>query len=122
MPAATPVDVFKGIQYGTVAKRFERSQLLATPAAAGTTVPAKEFGAVCVQADRSWYQPGGGKPAISENCLHLNVYRPSSAPDQPLPVMVFIHGGGFTGGAGSDYDGTNLAASQNVVVVTINYR
>ena len=66
---------------------------------------------------------GGGDPgAFSEDCLYLNVWAPASAA-QPLPVMVWLHGGGFTIGAGSlpPYDGKTLA-SRDVVVVTVNYR
>jgi para-nitrobenzyl esterase len=69
-----------------------------------------------------------GVPATStsQNCLFLNIYTPrsvSSAPGRPgLPVMVWIHGGGFTGGAGRIYDGAVIAAKGSVIVVTINYR
>lgn len=60
---------------------------------------------------------------MREDCLYLNVWTPSDI-DKPLPVMVFIHGGGFTQGSGGEalYDGSYLAAAGNVVVVTINYR
>ncbi|MBV9384026.1 MAG: carboxylesterase family protein, partial [Streptosporangiaceae bacterium] len=65
-----------------------------------------------------------GVPATStaENCLYLNVYTPLTAAHRRLPVMVWIHGGGFTGGAGSIYDGAVLAARGHAIVVTINYR
>jgi para-nitrobenzyl esterase len=65
-----------------------------------------------------------GVPVTSlfENCLFLNVYTPPRPAGRPLPVMVWIHGGGFTGGAGRIYDGAPLAARRNVIVVTINYR
>ncbi len=65
-----------------------------------------------------------GVPATStaEDCLYLNVYTPRAADVRRLPVMVWIHGGGFTGGAGSIYDGAVLAARGDVIVVTINYR
>jgi para-nitrobenzyl esterase len=66
-----------------------------------------------------------GVPVTSdfENCLFLNVYTPKRVTGRrPLPVMVWIHGGGFTGGAGSIYDGKIIAPKGNVVVVTINYR
>ncbi|HEV3067712.1 MAG TPA: carboxylesterase family protein [Streptosporangiaceae bacterium] len=65
-----------------------------------------------------------GVPTTStfENCLFLNVYTPPRAPGRPLPVMLWIHGGGFTGGAGRIYDGAVLAARHHVIVVTINYR
>jgi para-nitrobenzyl esterase len=62
-----------------------------------------------------------------EDCLYLNVFRPQNI-TKPLPVMVFIHGGGNTVGSAADavmgtqlYDGETLA-SQNVIVVTLNYR
>lgn len=57
----------------------------------------------------------------SEDCLYLNVWSPARA--QKLPVIVWIHGGGFYGGSGTQpgYDGGNLAR-RGVVVVTINYR
>jgi para-nitrobenzyl esterase len=65
-----------------------------------------------------------GVPSTSlfENCLFLNVYTPPRQAGHPLPVMVWIHGGGFTGGAGRIYDGAVLAAKRHVIVVTINYR
>jgi para-nitrobenzyl esterase len=65
-----------------------------------------------------------GEPTTStaEDCLYLNVYAPPTLPRRPLPVLVWIHGGAFTGGAGSVYDGAPLAARENVIVVTINYR
>jgi para-nitrobenzyl esterase len=60
---------------------------------------------------------------MSEDCLHLNVWTPR--PDAAKrPVMVWIHGGGFTAGATRNtwYDGQYLAARGDVVVVSINYR
>ena len=67
---------------------------------------------------------GTGVPTTStaEDCLYLNVYTPLTASPRELPVMVWIHGGGFTGGAGSIYDGAAIAATGNAIVVTINYR
>ena len=57
-----------------------------------------------------------------EDCLNLNIFTPSQ--EKKLPVMVWIHGGGFQGGSASlpEYDGTKLANFGNVVVVSINYR
>lgn len=65
------------------------------------------------------------KPKESEDCLYLNVYAPSSpAPCDGRPVMVWIYGGSLQfGNAGQpDYDGSSLAAYEDVIVVTINYR
>ncbi|NXR14026.1 SASB hydrolase, partial [Semnornis frantzii] len=60
---------------------------------------------------------------VSEDCLYLNVYSPVSteAPEK-LPVLVWIHGGGLVFGAASSYDGSALAAFDNVVLVAIQYR
>ncbi|XP_071384688.1 cocaine esterase-like [Centroberyx affinis] len=62
-------------------------------------------------------------PDVSEDCLYLNIYTPANAaPDANLPVMVWIHGGGLTSGSASIYDGSALAAYQDMVVVLIQYR
>ncbi len=60
----------------------------------------------------------------SEDCLHLNVLTPDLEPAEPLPVMVYIHGGNFVEGAGSQAftEPSALAARAGVVVVSINYR
>lgn len=58
----------------------------------------------------------------SEDCLYLNVYVPTARTAEPLPVMVWIFGGGFYGGAGDVYDAGRLAEQGRVMVVTINYR
>lgn len=59
----------------------------------------------------------------SEDCLYLNVWAPARHGSEPLPVMVWIHGGGYTFGADSQglYDGANLAR-RGVIVVGMNYR
>src|SRR5215469_3546031 len=63
-------------------------------------------------------------PGPTEDCLYLNVYAPASANQiSKLPVMVWIHGGGFIAGAGSEPRYSNSAlVSKGVVLVTINYR
>jgi para-nitrobenzyl esterase len=63
------------------------------------------------------------EPQLSENCLVLNVWT-AAADSAKRPVMVWLHGGGFAVGSGSApaYDGTRLAARDDVVVVTINHR
>lgn len=79
---------------------------------------ASDFGSVCPQLDDA------GKPTGAEDCLSLNVWAPASAPAAPLPVLVFVHGGGNAQGAGSFpyYDGTVFASKGRAVVVTVNYR
>ncbi len=63
-----------------------------------------------------------GKASVNEDCLFLNVYTPNPVKTN-LPVMIWIHGGAFVSGEGSDYDpGATLVAQGNTIVVTINYR
>ncbi|XP_028635137.1 pyrethroid hydrolase Ces2a-like isoform X2 [Grammomys surdaster] len=60
---------------------------------------------------------------ISEDCLYLNIYTPAHAHEgSNLPVMVWIHGGGLVGGWASMNDGSTLAATEEIVVVSIQYR
>ncbi|XP_041505564.1 pyrethroid hydrolase Ces2e-like [Microtus oregoni] len=60
---------------------------------------------------------------MSEDCLYLNIYAPDHAHEgSKLPVMVWIHGGALVIGMASLYDGSILAATEDVVVVTIQYR
>jgi para-nitrobenzyl esterase len=83
------------------------------------TRDALEYGKTCMQTT-------GKKGAMSEDCLFLNVWRPQRP--GVFPVMVWIHGGGYVMGSGSEssfgmnYDGTRLADDGGVVVVTFNYR
>ena len=61
--------------------------------------------------------------SMSEDCLYLNIYTPAHAQEgSNLPVMVWIHGGALTVGMASMYDGSVLAATEDVVVVAIQYR
>ncbi|CAH2233120.1 jg13984 [Pararge aegeria aegeria] len=58
-----------------------------------------------------------------ENCLFLNVYTRSLKMESKLPVMVYIHGGGYLSGSGNDdMYGPKFLLSQNIILVTINYR
>lgn len=84
---------------------------------------ATKFGANCAQA--GWgAAPGAISEGSSEDCLYLNIWTPAnSTAKSKLPVMVWIHGGGFTGGSGSSPQNFgNEFAKQGVVLVTINYR
>lgn len=78
-------------------------------------------GAICIQPPANG-DPGVGPLPMSEDCLTLNVWTPQGMTGA-LPVMVWIHGGGYNNGSGTAalYSGTNLAR-RGVVVVTINYR
>ncbi|MGK5731582.1 carboxylesterase/lipase family protein [Streptomyces sp. URMC 124] len=66
---------------------------------------------------------GGGAPTGSEDCLHLSVTAPTGpGPARGRPVMVWLHGGGFTYGTGSAHRPDRLAVRGGAVVVTVNYR
>jgi para-nitrobenzyl esterase len=82
---------------------------------------AAEFGSDCMQG-RFGTPPAQGGP--SEDCLCLNVWRPASAAaGARLPVMVWIYGGGFTGGSSSSPNTSGAQfAKQGVVLVAANYR
>jgi para-nitrobenzyl esterase len=60
----------------------------------------------------------------SEDCLTLNVWAPSKPKSDKLPILVWVHGGGYVLGSGGDpaYDGHNLSEARGVIVVSINYR
>jgi para-nitrobenzyl esterase len=87
---------------------------------------AAEFGANCMQGRFGPPQASGANaaPTPSEDCLFLNVWRPeSAAAGARLPVMVWIHGGGFVGGSGSSPGTSGVQfAKQGVVLISINYR
>src|SRR5262245_38709526 len=63
------------------------------------------------------------REAMGEDCLSINVFTPGVGSGN-RPVMVWLHGGGFSGGSGNWllYDGTNLARKEDVVVVSVNHR
>jgi para-nitrobenzyl esterase len=79
---------------------------------------ATRFGSACLQSATQY-----GVHRGSENCLYLNVYAPGArAGRRRLPVMVWLHGGGFVNGSGNDFNGRFLAATARAIVVTVNYR
>jgi len=95
------------------------------------TLDALAYGPSCVQ----FAPPGGardgaaaGEASGDEDCLHLNIYAPSFAPNalptgaSRLPVMYWIHGGGNTIGDATVYDGALLALRNNVILVSVHYR
>ena len=61
---------------------------------------------------------------MGEDCLVLNVWTPGTAAGRKRPIMVWLHGGGFTSGSGGFicYNGQELARKHDVVVVTVNHR
>jgi para-nitrobenzyl esterase len=111
---------FLGIPYAR-AERFAAPQR--APSWEGVR-DAVQYGPAAPQPDRPAARfTHGPAPATGEDCLNLNVFSASLESDR-RPVMVWLHGGGFaTGHAGSSlYHGGRLAATADVVVVTVNYR
>jgi para-nitrobenzyl esterase len=111
---AAQIDEYLGIPYA------------APPVGALRWMPPQTFGRwhgvfEATQFGNECPQTGGG----DENCLFLNVYTPhfkKPRDEHHRPVMVWIHGGGLTAGAGSEFDPTPLVEGGGVIVVTFNYR
>lgn len=82
---------------------------------------ADRFGPRCMQRSGGdyWFRSNG----MSEDCLYLNVWTPAKPGSGRLPVLVYIFGGGFQNGDGSEYryDGESMAR-KGIVAVTVNYR
>jgi para-nitrobenzyl esterase len=113
--------VFKGIPYGAPPVGDLRwREPKPAPGWNGIFV-ATRFGPACMQPESQSMHIS--RADMNENCLFLNVWTPTVNSSQTAPVMVWIHGGSFVSGAGSqpNYDGTRLAM-RGVVIVTINYR
>ena len=85
--------------------------------------PATQFGPRCMQRTSPTSDMLFRSNGMSEDCLYLNVWTPAKSARERLPVLVYIFGGGFQGGDGSEprYDGESMAR-KGIVVVTLNYR
>ncbi|MCC7539648.1 MAG: carboxylesterase family protein, partial [Deltaproteobacteria bacterium] len=126
------IAVFLGIPYAAPPIGPNRWAPPRPPARFAATFDATRAGPVCPQIERS----RGSDPSApvaddvhvrgAEDCLRLNVWAHAvpSSPSLLRPVMVFVHGGGFQQGSGTDpnYEGSALARNGEVVVVTFNYR
>jgi para-nitrobenzyl esterase len=118
------VRVYKGIPYAAPPVGDRRWKPPQAPASWTGTLDATKFSPPCMQVaypeTSIYYSP---LAPTSEDCLYLNVWTAAASANERRPVMVWIHGGGYTRGSGSTptYNGENLA-KKGVVVVTINYR
>ncbi|WP_199555528.1 carboxylesterase/lipase family protein [Sandaracinobacteroides hominis] len=106
------VHAFKGIRYGLKPERFQPPTAAPT---SGETVRAESFAPSAPQA--------GKLTPTSEDCLFLNLWTPS-ADAARRPVLVYFHGGAYSGGtvAEAQVEGAQLASRGDVVVVTVNHR
>lgn len=122
------VYIYKGVPYAK-AQRFMAPE---APDKWEGVRSCRAYGPTCPQAKRmGWYSDeqayafswDDGYP--DENCLRLNIWSKNVGKKEKLPVMVWLHGGGYAAGSGQElpsYDGTSLASTGEVVVVTLNHR
>ena len=113
------ITIFKGIPFAAPPVGDLRWKAPA-PVKAWTGVKkADAFANACYQPPNSQ----GNTAPVNEDCLYLNVWTPATSASARLPVIVWVHGGGFTGGSTSIsmYDGTGLA-KKGVVMVSLAYR
>ncbi len=86
------------------------------------TLPVGDGSVMCPQMPSNTAQVEGDGPVGEEDCLYLDIVAPRDFQRASYPVMVWIHGGGNTAGRKGTFDFAELAARENVIVVTVNYR
>ncbi len=128
---AERVQCFKGLRYGASTGGARRFMPPAKPESWTGVHDAFELGPRSPQLVSSFrgqvipeFEGMDRMEPIGEDCLRLNVWTASADPQAKRPVMVWLHGGGYTSGSGGFicYDGTQLARKHDVVVVTVNHR
>ena len=122
--------IFKGVPYAAPPVGERRFAPPAEPERWEGVREAKAFSNRCFQLrqegfdKKEFYSDEAFKPPMSEDCLYLNIWTPEEAPQgKGFPVAVYIHGGAFLNGFGSEleFDGEAFAR-HGVILVTINYR
>ena len=118
--ATNQFDQFLGLPYAAPPVRDLRFAPPAAPESWRGIRSADQQAPACLQ-----FEPTGirEEQAVSEDCLYLDVYRPSKvAKNAKLPVMLWFHGGGHTQGTGVIYGGGTMAAKTDTIIISINYR
>jgi carboxylesterase type B len=116
--AVDGIDKFLGIPYAAPPVGQVRWRAPQPPAPWSGVRSATTLPPACPQLANS-----NGPRSENEDCLYLSVYRPHGVHrGQRLPVLFWIHGGGLTTGSGNQHDGTLMATTNHIIVVSINYR
>ena len=122
------IKVFKGVPYGAPTSGANRFMPPREPAPWSDVRDTIAYGNRSPQSDAAGFMEEEvvslDHSPMSEDCLYLNVWTAGLKDGKKRPVMVWFHGGGFSGGSGGNvrYDGTNLAKKHGVVLVTVNHR
>ena len=117
------VQKFLGIPYAESPTGSNRFRKPIPKAVFKTAFDATKYGPACYPIEFSSIFNQSATVTYGEDCLRLNIFAPESdSLNVSLPVMVWIHGGGFVLGSSNGYDSGPLSLSGDVIVVTINYR
>lgn len=119
------VTSFKGVPYAKQPVGDLRWKAPEAPDPSDEEIECYEFGHTALQYE--WPTEPASSTEKGEDCLTLNIWMPEGAAEaeEPLPVMVFFHGGAYAWGGTTDpmYDGQNFVkAHQDVILITANYR